>query len=89
MGDLRGISELAGLAVFILLGRLTFTDAVRFPSPPVCLLDSLKDSVFAPWSDLCYIRDGFSHAIGVIEVYDFLESVFFFIWVQLNYFFMN
>lgn len=79
MGDLRGISELAGLAVFLLLGRLTCTDAVRVPSPPVCPLDSLKDSVFAPRSDLCYIsRDGFSHAIGVIEVYDFLESIYIF-----------
>ncbi|KAH6756760.1 APR-like 4 [Perilla frutescens var. hirtella] len=68
MGDLRRISELAGLTVLLLLGRLTCADAVRVPSRPVCPLDSLKDSIFASRRDVCYIsRDRFSHSIGVIE----------------------
>ncbi|XP_057794586.1 5'-adenylylsulfate reductase-like 4 [Salvia miltiorrhiza] len=68
MGDLRRILELAGLAVFLLIGRLTCADAVRVPSRPVCPLDSLKDSIFASRTDVCYIsRDRFSHAVGVIE----------------------
>ncbi|KAG6438155.1 hypothetical protein SASPL_103092 [Salvia splendens] len=68
MEDLHRILELAGLTVFLLIGRLTCADADRAPSRPLCVLDSLKDSFFAPRSDVCYIsRDRFSHPVGVIE----------------------
>ncbi|KAL1546998.1 5'-adenylylsulfate reductase-like 4 [Salvia divinorum] len=68
MEDLRRILELAGLTVFLLIGRLTCADAAGAPSRPLCALDSLGDSIFAPRSDVCYIsRDRFSHPVGVIE----------------------
>lgn len=74
MGDLRGIFELAGLTVFLLIGRLTCADAVRVPSRHVCPLESLKGSIFASRSDVCYIStDRFSHAGGVIEVWYFFN----------------
>ncbi|KAG6402466.1 hypothetical protein SASPL_134660 [Salvia splendens] len=68
MRDLRRIIELVGLTVFLLVGRLTCGDAVRAPSRPLCPLETLKESIFASRSDVCYIsRDRFPHAGGVIE----------------------
>ncbi|KAI3465152.1 hypothetical protein Pfo_021815 [Paulownia fortunei] len=68
MGAVWRIYYPAGLALFLLLGRLTCAEPPRVPSPLVCPLNSVKDFIFASQDDVCSINwDHFSHAIGVIE----------------------
>ncbi|KAL3619688.1 5'-adenylylsulfate reductase-like 4 [Castilleja foliolosa] len=59
----------AGLALFLLLGRLIYADPVRVPLPPaVCPVSSVKDIIFASQNDVCSVcGTEFSYTTGVIE----------------------
>ncbi|GFP96880.1 5'-adenylylsulfate reductase-like 4 [Phtheirospermum japonicum] len=59
----------AGLALFLLLGRLICAEPVRVPLPPaVCPLNSIKDIIFASQNDVCSVcGTDFSYTTGVIE----------------------
>lgn len=58
----------AGLALFLLLGKLTCADPVRVSSPPVCPLESVKDSILGSHDYTCSISGIRSfYTAGVIE----------------------